>query len=221
VSTPQPSNRPARSELFLDRRDAGRRLAESLRDIDAERVTVLGIPRGGVEVAAEVADELDGALDVVVPRKLGAPGNPELGIGAVAEGVVVLDERLISMLGVGSDYLDREIGVQREEIARRERLYRGDRPPAELTGALAIVVDDGVATGGTASAALRWARSRGADEVMLAVPVAPPDAVQRLAREADSVRVLLVPERFSAVGQWYLSYDQVPDERVIELLHGR
>ena len=141
--------------LFIDRIDAGERLARELEGLRGEDVVVLGIPRGGVEVAAVVAERLGAPLDVVVPRKVGAPGNPELGLGAVADGVEVLDNRLISMLGVSDDYLRAEIAAQTEEIRRREAAYRGNRPPVELSGKTAVVVDDGVATGGTAAAALR------------------------------------------------------------------
>ena len=159
-------------------------------------MVVLGIPRGGVEVAAVVAEALDAPLDVVIPRKVGAPGNPELGLGAVAEGVEVLDEHLIRVLRVGEEYLRQEIATQEEEIARRSLTYRGDRPPVDLEGRVAVVVDDGVATGGTAAAALRWARRRGATSVILAVPVAPLEAVRRLSEEADEVRALATPEPF-------------------------
>ena len=168
-----------------------------------------GPPRGGVEVAAVVAERLGAPLDVVVPRKVGAPGNPELGLGAVADGVEVLDDRLISMLGVSDDYLRAEIAAQTEEIRRREAAYRGNRPPVELSGKTAVVVDDGVATGGTAAAALRWARNRGARRVILAVPVAPSDIPRRLAGEADELRILHLPEPFYAVGQWYDEFGQV------------
>jgi putative phosphoribosyl transferase len=206
------------SGLFADRREAGRRLAEMLAGLRDQRVVVLAIPRGGVEVAAVLADDLDAPLDVVIPRKVGAPGNPELGLGAVAEGVEVLDERLIRSLGVGEDYLRREIAAQVEEIRRRSAAYRGDRPPVDLEGRVAVVVDDGVATGGTAAAALRWARSRGASRVILAVPVAPPEAMQRLNEEADEIVVLATPEPFYAVGQWYADFPQVSDEEVVEFL---
>jgi putative phosphoribosyl transferase len=206
---------------FSDRRVAGERLAEALRDLAGERPVVLGIPRGGVVVAAEVADRSGAPLDVVIPRKLGAPGNPELGLGAVAEGVQVLDDRLIRVLGVDEAYLKEEIAAQQEEIRRRGQAYRGGRPEADLAGATAIVVDDGVATGGTAVAALRWARQRGARKVVLAVPVAPAEAVAMLQREADEVRVLLTPEPFYAVGQWYDSFPQVSDEEVVRLLSAR
>jgi putative phosphoribosyl transferase len=204
--------------LFLDRADAGGQLASDLRSLAGQDVAVLGIPRGGVEVAAVVADRLGAPLDVVVPRKVGAPGNPELGLGAVAEGVEVLDDRLIAMLGVSPEYVRREIAAQQEEIRRREAAYRDDRPPVRLPGRVAVVVDDGVATGGTAAAALRWARSRGAAKVILAVPVGPKEILERLGGEADELRILYMPEPFYAVGQWYEEFSQVSDERVIELL---
>jgi putative phosphoribosyl transferase len=207
--------------MFADREEAGRQLATNLADLAGQDVVVLGIPRGGVEVAAVVADALGAPLDVVIPRKVGAPGNPELGIGAVAEDVEVLDERLIRLLGVSRDYLRQEIAAQQEEIRRRSVAYRGKRPPVPLQGKVAVVIDDGVATGGTAAAALRWARARGAARVILAVPVAPAEAVGRLRQEADEVRVLATPEPFYAVGQWYDSFPQVSDERVVELLRDR
>jgi len=204
--------------MFTDREDAGRQLAANLADLAGQDVVVLGIPRGGVEVAAVVAAALGAPLDVVIPRKVGAPANPELGIGAVAEDVEVLDERLIRLLGVSEDYLRQEIEAQQEEIRRRSAAYRGNRPPVPLQGKVAVVVDDGVATGGTAVAAVRWARARGGTSVILAVPVAPAEAVGRLRREADEVRVLDTPEPFYAVGQWYEDFPQVSDERVVELL---
>jgi predicted phosphoribosyltransferase len=205
-------------EMFGDRREAGRRLAAALASLRDQDIVVLGIPRGGVEVAAVVAEALDALLDVVIPRKVGAPGNPELGLGAVAEDVEVLDQHLIRVLDVSEEYLRREIAAQREEIARRSSLYRSGRPPVDLQGKVAVVVDDGVATGGTAVAALRWARAKGAKKVVLAVPVAPGEAVRRLEAEADDIRVLATPEPFFAVGQWYGSFPQVSDERVVELL---
>jgi len=204
--------------LFADRTDAGRRLGERLAgDVTGEAV-VLGIPRGGVVVAAEVGHVLGAPIDVVVPRKVGAPFNPELGLGAVAPGVRYLDERLIRDLGVPSSYVEREIEDQQREIERREALYRGGRPPVDVAGKTAIVVDDGVATGGTAIAALRWARAAGAAEVILAVPVAPPQSRRTLESEADRVVALAFPEPFHAVGQWYRDFDQVPDEAVVALL---
>jgi putative phosphoribosyl transferase len=204
--------------MFTDRGDAGRQLAAALADLAGANVVVLGIPRGGVEVAAVVADGLGAPLDVVIPRKVGAPGNAELGIGAVAEDVEVLDQRLIRLLGVSQEYLRQEIQAQQDEIRRRSVVYRGNRPPVSLQGKVAVVVDDGVATGGTASAAVRWARAQGASRVILAIPVAPAEAVVRLRRDADEVRVLDTPEPFYAVGQWYEDFPQASDERVVELL---
>ena len=204
---------------FLDRREAGRLLGDALAEgVDDEDVVVLGIPRGGVVVAAEVAEKLRAPLDVVIPRKVGAPGNPELGLGAVAPGVGVLDERLIRDLGVSREYLTREIAAQEQEIERRSQAYRGDRPALDVAGKVVIVVDDGVATGGTAVAAARWARKAGAARVVLAVPVAPAQAVPNLAREVEELVVLATPEPFFAVGQWYERFDQVDDDEVVELL---
>jgi predicted phosphoribosyltransferase len=207
--------------LFADRTDAGRRLGEVLSGAGAVGpVVVLGIPRGGVVVAVEVAAALDAPLDVVVPRKVGAPFNPELGLGAIAPGVRVLDERLIRDLGVPEPYLEQEIAAQEREIERRLEVYRGGRPPVDVRGATAIVVDDGVATGGTAVAALRWARAAGAREVVLAIPVAPPQAMPMLEAEADRVLALATPDRFHAVGQWYRDFDQVADRTVVAALQG-
>jgi len=208
-------------EVFKDRREAGEILGDALGDLAGEDAVVLAIPRGGVAVAAGVADRLGVPLDIVIPRKVGAPGNPELGLGAVAEGVEVLDERLIRILGVSEEYLRREIAEQQEEIRRRSSAYRKGRPPAEPAGKIAIVVDDGIATGGTATAAVRWARRAGASRVILAVPVAPPDAVARLREEADEVRTLATPEPFYAVGQWYQDFPQVSDNEVVDLLSPR
>ncbi len=206
--------------IFADRADAGARLAEALEDFRGSDAVVLGVPRGGVVVAAEVARRLDLPLDVVVPRKIGAPRNPELGIGAVAPGVRVLDDRMIARLRVPGDYLEREIAAQEREIDRRSSAYRAGRSPVELDGRTAIVVDDGIATGGTAAAALRWARTRGAREAVLAVPVAPTAAVRRLAREADRIVVLDTPEPFTAVGEWYRRFGQTSDGEVVAALGG-
>lgn len=205
---------------FEDRAEAGGRLAEALCERAEKDVVVLAIPRGGVMVGAVVASAMGAPLDVVVPRKVGAPGNPELGIGALAPGVRVLDEEMIRGLGVPQKYLDAEIEAQEREMARRVEAYRGDRPAVELEGKTAVVVDDGVATGSTAIASLRWARARGASRVVLAVPVAPVSSIERLLREADDVVVLATPEPFFAVGQWYRKFDQVEDEEVVAALAG-
>jgi putative phosphoribosyl transferase len=204
--------------IFADRVDAGARLAEALERFAGDDVVVLAIPRGGVVVGEVAARALGAPLDVVVPRKIGAPMNPELGIGAIAPGIRVLDPRMIQMLGVTSEYLEREIETQEREIERRERAYRGPRPPVDVRGKVAIVVDDGVATGGTAIAALRWARGAGAERVVLAVPVAPGRSLGRLRDEADEVVVLSAPDPFSAVGEWYRSFRQTSDREVVEAL---
>lgn len=204
--------------IFADRADAAEQLAKVLVDYAGTDTVVLAIPRGGVVVGAAVARALGAPLDVVVPRKIGAPGNPELGLGAVAPGVRVLDPRLIQGLRVGPEYLEREIAVQEREIERRQHAYREGRPPVDVRGKVAIVVDDGIATGGTAAAALRWARAQGADTVVLAVPVAPVQALERLRRDADRIVVLATPEPFLAVGEWYRRFDQTSDDEVIATL---
>lgn len=204
--------------IFADRLDAGERLAKGLAHLAGSECVVLAIPRGGVIVGEVIARELGAPLDVVVPRKIGAPGNPELAIGAVAPGIRVLDPRMVGALGVTDRYLDREIAEQEAEIERRQRAYRGGRPPRPVEGRVAIVVDDGVATGSTAVAALRWARARGAERVVLAVPVAPPQSLERLRAEADEVVVLETPQPFLAVGEWYRDFDQTTDEQVVSAL---
>ncbi|MGH2738977.1 MAG: phosphoribosyltransferase [Actinomycetota bacterium] len=204
--------------MFVDRPEAGRRLAEALAHLDNEPVVVLAIPRGGVEIGAEVARRWSWPLDVVIPRKIGAPGNPELALGAIAPGVRVLSDELIRRLRVSAEYLEREIEEQEREIERRARAFRRGRPATDLHGRIAVVVDDGVATGSTAIASLRWARAQGAARVLLAVPVAPGEAIPMLEKEADEVACLEVPEPFYAVGQWYERFAQTTDEEVIELL---
>jgi putative phosphoribosyl transferase len=204
--------------LFVDRVEAGRRLGEALEGLAGPDVVILAIPRGGVIVGEAVAIALGAPLDVVVPRKIGSPGNPELGIGAIAPGVRVLDERMIRALGVAPEYVEREVAAQEVEIGRRQDAYRAGRPPLDLRGRVAIVVDDGIATGGTAAAALRWARAGGAAEVVLAVPVAPVQSLARLAREADRIVVLATPEPFFAVGEWYRRFDQTSDDEVVSAL---
>ena len=204
--------------IFADRADAGEQLAKALVDHVGTDSVVLAIPRGGVIEGEVVARALGAPLDVVVPRKIGAPGNPELGIGAVAPGVRVLDRRLLQALRVTPEYLEREITAQEREIERRERAYRRGRPPVDVKGKVAIVVDDGIATGNTAAAALRWARARGASKVILAVPVAPVPSLRRLADEADEIVVLATPEPFLAVGEWYRHFDQTSDDEVVAAL---
>jgi putative phosphoribosyl transferase len=204
--------------IFVDRREAGRQLAEALSNLKGEDVVVLGIPRGGVVVAAEVARAHGWPLDTVIPRKVRAPGNPELGLGAIAPGVRVLDQRMLEMLGVSESYLEREIAEEEREIERRSEAYRRGRPAVDVKDKVAVVVDDGIATGGTATAAVRWAKAEGARRVILAVPVAPAEGVRNLSREADEVVCLETPEPFYAVGQWYQEFPQTSDEEVVHIL---
>jgi putative phosphoribosyl transferase len=204
--------------IFADRVEAGERLGEALGPLAGSNAGVLAIPRGGVIVGEAAARALGAPLDVVVPRKIGAPGNPELAIGAVAPGIRVLDRRMVGGLGVSDAYLDHEIAAQEAEIERRQHAYRQGRPPQPVEGRVAIVVDDGVATGSTAVAALRWARDQEAARVVLAVPVAPPQSLERLRAEADDVVVLETPSPFFAVGEWYRDFDQTSDRQVVDAL---
>lgn len=208
--------------LFRDRREAGAQLSAALYAYRDRRPHILAIPRGGVVVGYEVAVALHAPLDVVVPRKLRAPGNPELAIGAVAhDGSVYLDEALAAALRVTDDYLRAEIAEQSVEIQRRMLLFRGDRPPPDLSGMVAIVVDDGIATGSTMIAALRAVRAMHPAWLVVAIPVAPTDGAHRLQAEADDVICLHRPPVFYAVGQFYENFAQTTDDEVIVLLRQR
>ena len=198
--------------------DAGRRLGAVLADQVDPPVVVLGVARGGVVVAAEVAAALDAPLDVVIPRKLGAPGNPELGIGAVAPGVRVIDRSIVEALGVSDRYVEAEAARQEAEIVRRSAAFREGRDAPDLDGVTAVVVDDGVATGVTALAALRWARTQGAAAVVFAAPVGPVGVEHRLAGGCDRCVVLMQPPNLMAVGQWYERFEQVTDDEVRTVL---
>jgi len=205
---------------FRDRREAGRLLAERLAYLRGrEGLLVLGIPRGGVVVAAEIAQALSAPLDVFIARKLGAPHNPELAIGAVASSdEVILDQRLIELLGVPSSYLKAEVERQRAEIERRMRAYRGDRPPLDFKGRRVILTDDGVATGATMRAAIQALKAAGPEELIVALPVGPPDTIQELADMVDWMICLYTPSFFWAVGAFYADFSQTSDEEVVQLL---
>lgn len=204
--------------LFADRVEAGRRLAERLSGLRGQDAVVLGLPRGGLPVGFEVARALDAPLDVLVVRKLGVPFQPELALGAIGEGGVrVLQPSVLGLASIGAEELARLEAAKRAELRRRAARYRENRPGVSLKGRLAVVVDDGVATGSTARAACQVARARGASRVVLAVPVAPPATVAALGRDAEVI-CLETPENFRAVGEWYRDFSQVSDEEVTSLL---
>ena len=205
--------------IFEDRWDAGRRLAAALEMYRGADAIVLAIPRGGVVVGYEVATALGLPLDVIIPRKIGAPYQPELAIGAICDDEYVLDEQTVGYLGVSEQYIQEEIERQKHEIERRWQLYRGDRPFPDLTGKTAFLVDDGIATGYTTMAAARAIRKREPARLVLAVPIAPPESAARLRPEVDELIVLDTPEPFFAVGSWYEVFDQTTDEEVVALLH--
>jgi putative phosphoribosyl transferase len=230
-------HRSSTTKAFADRRQAGRALGAQILELDAQRhgagqaaksmplgddlmpAVVLSLPRGGVPVGFEVAAALHAPLRVLLARKIGVPGNPELGMGAIAEaGVRVLSEEVLSGLLISEKELEQSTEIAETEMRRRARLYRGEGPPVPLQGSTAIVVDDGLATGGTARAAIRAARKMGAARVVLAVPVGAPSTVQALSEEADEVICLLQPEPMWAIGMWYRNFDQVTDAEVLALL---
>ena len=204
---------------FADRRDAGRQLGERLLPFAYENPLVIGLPRGGLPVAREVALALHAPLDFLAVRKLGAPHNPEYGIGAVAEGGVrLIDAEAIAILGLRNSVVEAIAARETAELERRAGLYRDGRPPLSVHGHTAIVVDDGVATGVTDAAALRAVRRMGPRRLVLAVPVCPPDSARRLSEEADEVICLQQPPRFFGVGQFYEDFSQVSDEEVVSAL---
>ncbi|NUT22425.1 MAG: phosphoribosyltransferase [Hamadaea sp.] len=216
----KPARDNGRVSAFRDRADAGRRLAARLMEtgVDGD-VVVLGLPRGGVPVAAEIAAVLGAPLDVIVVRKLGHPDQPEYAFGAIGEEdtrVLTGGSRMLS-----AAQIERVGAAESAELDRRVRRLRGDRPPVPLTGKTALIVDDGIATGATAAAACQVARARGATKVVVAAPVAPPGAITDLAdpeRLADEVIAVVTPETFSAVGSWYDDFSPTTDDEVAVLL---
>jgi putative phosphoribosyl transferase len=207
---------------FTDRIDAGHRLGSRLAGdaaLTGNQVVVLGLPRGGVPVAAEVAAALGAPLDVVLVRKLGLPGRPELAMGAVGEGgVVIVNDDVVARGGVDAESFAAVRERERVELEQRARRFRGDRPPVPLAGRTAVVVDDGLATGATARAACAVVRAHGAGRVVLAVPVASPRAAADLAEDVDVLVVLESPRGFAAVGQAYDDFRATADDEVVELL---
>ena len=207
--------------VYANREAAGRMLARRLMSYAHSNTVVLGIPRGGVPVAKEVAGALGAPLDVIVVRKLGAPGQPELGIGAVVDGDhprAIFNQDIIENLGVSDEYIEAEIARQLKEVNRREIAYRGGRAKVPLAGKTVIVVDDGVATGSSVRAALRGVRRQKPKRLILATPVAPAESIEALRGDADEITCLETPEDFFAVGQFYRDFQQVPDEQVKAIL---
>ncbi len=207
--------------VFDDRADAGRKLAARLLKYKDQSPVVLGVPRGGVPVAFEVARALNAPLDVIIVRKLGAPGQPELGVGAVVDGdhpETILNREVVSALRVSRDYLEREIHNQLKEIHRRNQVYRSGRARIELKDRTVIVVDDGIATGGSIRAALRGIRHQGPKKVVLAVPVGPADTIDSLRDEVDEIVCMSTPPMFFGIGEFYRDFHQLADAEVIRLL---
>ncbi len=206
--------------LFKNRQDAGRQLVPLLQKYrEQEGMIVLGLARGGVITAAEIAQALGLPLDVLVVRKIGAPGNEELALGAISEqGEGVFNDHLIGLLGVTSDYIKKEVERQRKIIRERLVLYRGQTKTLELNKKKVILVDDGIATGASVRVAIRAIKEAGAKSIILAVPVAAPESLQKIAKEVDEVVCLLSPPYFEAVGSFYQDFDQVTDPEIVDLL---
>jgi putative phosphoribosyl transferase len=207
--------------MFTNRQDAGRRLAKALARYKDDHPVVLALPRGGVPVGFEVAKALSAPLDIIVVRKLGAPGQHELGIGAVVDGdhpQTVLNEELLRRIDVPKSYLEAEILRELEEIHRRQQTYRKGHPPVDPAGRIVIVVDDGIATGASIRAALRGLRKLAPRRLVLAVPVAPAETIESLRAEVDEVVCLATPPDFFAIGQYYDDFRQTSDAQVVELL---
>ena len=210
------------AEAFENREVAGIALARELSELKGSNPVILGIPRGAVPMAAVIADELDGELDVVIVRKLRAPQNPELAIGSMTEtGEAIVDRNLMARTGASDDYIKREATEQREKIEERKRVYREIHEKVDLTGRIAVVVDDGFATGATMKAALQSARSEDPQRLIAAAPVGAPATIETLANYADEVVCLRAPEFFGAVGGFYRQFDQISDSEVVEVLRER
>lgn len=207
--------------IFRDRHHAGEELVKSLKKYkDDPNAVVIGLPRGGVVNAYEAAKGLNLPLDIVYPRKIGAPFNPELAIGAITEsGEGILNEPLVMQLGVSDNYIKRTIESEKAVAQKRLKMYRKDKPKIPLEGKTVIIVDDGLATGATMKAAIKSVQSEGADRIVIAVPVSPPDTLEEIKELVDEAISLDTPPFFAAVGEFYQDFSQTEDEEVIELLH--
>lgn len=205
---------------FRNRTEAGKLLARKLIQYgDRSDVLVLGLPRGGVPVAFEVAKALNAPLDIWLVRKLGVPGHQELAMGAIASGgMQVLNDDVLAWLRISGHTIAEVADLELHELQRRDRVYRGDRPPPQIRDRIVILVDDGLATGSTMRAAIGGLKPQHPQRIVIAVPVGPPDTCDRLRSEADEVVCLMTPTHFSAIGPWYEDFEQTTDEEVCELL---
>ena len=206
---------------FENRQDAGRQLARKLRERNFDNPVVLALPRGGVPVAYEVANALGVPMDLLFVKKIGAPGWPEYGIGAVVDGAnpqIVLTEEIVRQLRPSPEYIEAEMQRQLKEIARRRLIYLGDRQPIDLKDRTVIIVDDGIATGGTVKAALKGVRKNQPRKIILAVPVAPRETLEELSDQCDEIICLYTPTPFGAVGSFYRDFGQTGDSEVISLM---
>lgn len=209
--------------LYLDRHDAGKKLAQALISYDrAPDTVIIALPRGGVVIGYEVACVLHLPLDIVCPRKIGAPYNEEFAIGAITEtGEGILSKELVAELYISEDYLQNKIAEETQKAKWRLDAYRKNRPPRQLNGKRVILIDDGLATGSTMRAAIKTVRKEGAKEIVIAIPVSPPETLASLKKEVDLIVCLATPEIFFGVGQFYENFEQTTDEEVIELLASR
>ncbi len=205
--------------VFRDRAEAGVALAAHLDGLRGDDIVVLGLPRGGVPVAFEIATVLEAPLDVIVVRKIGAPGQPELAMGAIGEdGVRVVNDEIVRLVGASEADISRVEQRERDELQRRAKRFRTATSRVDLTGHIAVIVDDGIATGSTARAACQVARAHGASRIVLAVPVAAPESVAALADDADEIICVETPTWLRSVGEWYDDFTQVDDQTVVDLL---
>lgn len=207
---------------FANRNQAGQELAAVLEKYRGQDLIIMGIPRGGLVVAAVIAEILDAPMDIIVPRKIGSPFNPEVAIGAVTQdGTLLKDERVIDLLGLSEEKIKKAADTVRREISRREAIYRNNRPAPDLRGKIVIIVDDGIATGFTVKAALKSVRKYCPKKLVLAVPVAPPETVEELQDSVDDLVCLYSPTEFRSVGEFYQDFNQTTDKEVIDLLKNR
>lgn len=206
--------------MFEDRKEAGKELASKLGAYkDSKEAIVLGLARGGIVTANEIAQTLNLPLDILTPRKIGFPGNPELAIGAISEdGSSIINEEMVTEYKIDKKYIEEEKERQKQESLRRMTLYRGDRPALNLTDKIAIIVDDGIATGTTVRAAIKSAELKKAKKIVVAIPVIAPEALVVIKKEVDDVVYLAAPTFFMAVGQFYQSFPQVEDDEVIKFM---